>query len=142
MSDQFFKGLLDEVINTRIKVNELDKENKELVEKNKVLTEELTKIRNMVLTYQKDYYKKINYETVEESDSDSSIVDDSIIDVVVVSPSVNSNDIVINAIVNEDETNSIETLAKSKNRNEYMKEYMKNKRKKDKEDKKIIVNKK
>ncbi len=142
MSDQFFKGLLDEVINTRIKVNELEKENKELVEKNKVLTEELTKIRNMVLTYQKDYYKKINYETVEESDSDISIVDDTNIDVVVINPVVNSNDIVINTIVNEDETNSIKIIDKSKNRNEYMKEFMRNKRKKEKEDKKIMVNKK
>lgn len=133
MSDQFFKGILDDLVDIKIINKELQKENEELKKCNKLLTEELCTLKNMILTYQKDYYNKLKGEVVNDNTNESVINEECDVNTDNKSASVSS--------VKTDEIVS-ETKVKCNNRNEYMKEYMRNKRKKQKEEtKQLIVNK-
>ena len=141
MSESLMKELIYDVINAKVLIKELENININLVNKNEELTkrinileQEVNKWKGRVMLNINDY--KIIY-------GDTNILDDS------------DNDETSNTIVEENEENGDEIVEdtkvivntpveKASSRAEYMKEYMRNKRKKQKEEsvQQINVNKK
>ena len=133
MNESFIKDIVYDLIESKLKIKELEDklarievEKKELTDANVQLNTEVNKWKTQVVSYMNDYRDMYN----------KSIVDECKQEVI--------NEIVENA--NED-NNSIDNTDNTsentkKTRSEYMKEYMRNKRKQKKEEmKNIIVNK-
>ena len=141
MSESLMKELIYDVINAKVLIKELENKililetkNEELTNTINILEQEVNKWKGRVMTYINDY--KIIY-------GDTNILDDS------------DNDETSNTIIEENEENGDEIVEdtkvivntpveKASSRAEYMKEYMRNKRKKQKEEsvQQINVNKK
>jgi hypothetical protein len=131
MTDSYVKDIVYDLIESKLKIKELEDkllkletENSELTLTNIELKAEVDKWKTQIVAYINDYRNiYINKEeTTVESEKES------------VNNIVNNN--------NDDVTDTTPDDNNKKTRSEYMKEYMKNKRKKEKEElKQIIVNK-
>lgn len=134
MNESFIKDIVYDLIESKLKIKELEDkltrielEKKELTDANALLNTEVNKWKTQVLSYINDYRDiyvsnttEIKNEVCNEEPAEA-----------ITEPEVNT---VIDIETEEDN---------KKPRSEYMKEYMRNKRKKAKEElKKVIVNKK
>lgn len=134
MNESFIKDIVYDLIESKLKIKELEDkltrielEKKELTDANALLNTEVNKWKTQVLSYINDYRDiyvsnttEIKNEVCNEEPAEA-----------ITEPEVNT---VIDIETEEDN---------KKPRSEYMKEYMRNKRKKAKEElKKVIINKK
>ncbi len=135
MNDSFLKDIVYDLIESKLKIKELEDKltiltnaNTELTNANIELKDEANKWKTQITSYINDYRDVYN-KVIENDDVE-----------------------INNQIVNEDKTEILkdnivehtdELEENKKTRGEYMKEYMRNKRKKEKEElKNIIINKK
>lgn len=132
MSDSYMKDIVYDLIESKLRIKELEDKlalieikNKELTTANTELTSEVDKWKTQIVAYMNDYSNMYNK-------SDKTIDD--------------SEKVIANTVVNTEVDNNVEDNIdddNKKSRSEYMKEYMRNKRKQKKEElKQIIVNKK
>jgi predicted RNase H-like nuclease len=132
MTDSYVKDIVYDLIESKLKIKELEdkllkleRENSELTLTNAELKTEVDKWKSQIVSYINDY--RNIYTNKEE---------------ITVEPEKESVNIVVNTD-NDEVTDNKSTENNKKTRSEYMKEYMKNKRKKEKEElKQIIINKK
>ena len=136
MSDSYIKDIVYDLINSKLRIKELEDkivqvelEMAKLTSINTELTLEVNKWKTQMVSYITDYREAYNTSCDIKYEICSDIQD----------VNINDNNLEENIIV---ESTNIEYDSK-KTRKEYMKDYMKNKRKKEKEElKNIIINKK
>jgi hypothetical protein len=138
MSDSYMKDIVYDLIESKLKIREIEdklvkliKENEELTRVNNNLTEDVNKWKSQVIAYINDYRNTYNKDTLNDNFETKQDT---------------NNEIIIedtNETVKEDDNTSDKISEDTKkSRSEYMKEYMRNKRKKQKEElKQIFVNK-
>ena len=143
MSDSYVKDIVYDLIQSKLRIKELEdkvvaleSENVKLTNVNNELKKEVNKWKSHVVSYIDDYRNIYlnSTETIEKSDE----IDETneVIDVIEQKEEENKVNVVetnkkIDNVTPNDETR--------KARNEYMKEYMKNKRKQQKEEMKKVV---
>jgi len=137
MNDSFMKDIVYDLIASKLKIKEmednivkLETSAKQLNVVNQELRDEVNKWKSQVTAYINDYRKLYNKETEVE-------VEEKIEENIIETDNINNID-----VVNITDT-AVELVEENKkSRSDYMKEYMRNKRKKEKEElKNIIVNK-
>ena len=137
MNDSFMKDIVYDLIASKLKIKEmednivkLETSAKQLNVVNQELRDEVNKWKSQVTAYINDYRKLYNKETEVE-------VEEKIEENIIETDNINNID-----VVNITDT-AVELVEENKkSRGDYMKEYMRNKRKKEKEElKNIIVNK-
>jgi len=137
MNDSFMKDIVYDLIASKLKIKEmednilkLETSAKELNAVNQELRDEVNMWKSQVTAYINDYRKLYNKETEIE-------VEEKIEENIIETDNINNID-----VVNITDT-AVELVEENKkSRSDYMKEYMRNKRKKEKEElKNIIVNK-
>lgn len=140
MNDSFMKDIVYDLIASKLKIKEmednivkLETSAKELNVVNQELRDEVNKWKSQVTAYINDYRKLYNKETEIEVEEKEKIEEN-----IIETDNINNID-----VVNITDT-AVELVEENKkSRGDYMKEYMRNKRKKEKEElKNIIVNKK
>ena len=132
MADSYMKDIIYDLIESKLKIKDMEYKMLKLVSKNEELTtvnnnlkDEVNIWKTQVVSYMNDYRDMYNKSNTNECKQE--VVNEIIIE------TENENNKNIENV--EDNT--------KKSRSEYMKEYMRNKRKQEKEElKKIIVNKK
>jgi|688.fasta_scaffold1383712_1 hypothetical protein len=135
MNDSFLKDIVYDLIESKLKIKDLEdkltiltKSNDELTKTNNELKDEANKWKTQITSYINDYRNVYN-KVIENDDLDLNNQEVSEIKTEVLKDNI------------VEQTNELEENKKT--RGEYMKEYMRNKRKKEKEElKNIIINKK
>lgn len=135
MNDSFLKDIVYDLIESKLKIKDLEdkltiltKSNDELTKANIELKDEANKWKTQITTYINDYRNVYN-KVIENDDLDLNNQEVSEIKTEVLKDNI------------VEQTNELEENKQT--RGEYMKEYMRNKRKKEKEElKNIIINKK
>lgn len=147
MSDSYIKDIVYDLIDSKLKIKELEdklkvveSENAKLVQTNNELKEEVTKWKSHIDSYIDDYrdlYVNRN-EEIEEV-SEIPLTNEAIIPEVKQSGVKKSDDKQITV----EENNEKKKKARAEYMRDYMKEYQKNRRSKEKEEvKQIVINKK
>lgn len=143
MSDSYVKDIVYDLIESKLKIKDLEyklakieAENSKLIKENSDLTLEVSKWKGQIVAYINDYrniYMNDGEKTVDHEEKIENYDDDvneSVYD-------VNKKNEIVNTIVEEPTSNNAKEIViqtTTKTRNEYMKEYMKNKRIKAKEE--------
>ena len=135
MTDSYMKDIIYDLIESKLKIKDMEykmlkliSENEELTRVNNDIKDEVNKWKTQVVSYMNDYRDMYNKSSVDECKQEA------------------INEIVVENVNDDnksiDNTDNTSENAK-KPRSEYMKEYMRNKRKQKKEElKQITVNKK
>ncbi len=144
MSESFMKDIVYDLIASKLKNKELEdrlayieKQNEELTKQNIELKSDVNKWRSQVVAYINDYRNIYNIENKKDDEENKNIQLKENVNTVI----VNNNNVEDNTVEDSVVDNCV--VDNIKDRKEYMKEYMRNKRKKNKEEfKKVVVNKK
>jgi hypothetical protein len=143
MSDSYVKDIVYDLIESKLKIKDLEyklakieAENSKLIKENSDLTLEVSKWKGQIVAYINDYrniYMNDGEKTVDHEEKIENY-DDDVNELVY---DVNKKNEIVNTIVEEPTSNNAKEIViqtTTKTRNEYMKEYMKNKRIKAKEE--------